>query len=692
MVSIRVETDISNFINTHNDIVITSDVEGLNPAMQIVKIMEYCTGDMKKSMIYNGDVLDYTFFPPSKFLEKPQHEQLCALTLLRALVDGMHAKNVKCLIGNREINKIKLLLLLQSADNDKWWNKHDSILETSKYLVQQFREKQNNFWLLKNLVVINSFWFFATRKADFRKRWCDGDKKKDIFPTTLRERYEYIFGVDPSVGTLGAGNNISCMPIELGIDFGDDLNYELRAAIVFTAYARMLFNNYDPNKKHGSLESKIDGILKEYLLKANCVNYADVDGNLLIFAHGGMTTKFLKSVDTAIDILDELFEGLSSDEDKKKRLNAVFNMSYEEACASANQTGGSLVDLNKLLAKMDKFNKQVHEIMARLFNDQNPQYHETDKSGLIYFSPDLLKLVFLSTPADSHPVVKELVSKYDTLLSPILVGSPVGDKLTIISKEIPGKKVYNIFSHIPKGIGYGFGQVDENVYYINTDFSNSLLKDPAFLGDKEDINNDNYLLLHLIKHRGNPAFFLQGETNVNLSAFAVEDKDGNKTFDLMVKEEDARRETALQSKQNYELKNFIYKDADIKIPEGKYLKINYEYTFDLEKPNLNKSNYVYHGMAKIGDNLVSISSNTMRGPPFKKTIMIEKAAESIPMSKLNKVKMNLSQRGLNMSGGRQRTHKIKLNKKRTHNTNKKYKTNNKTNTKNKKNKSSNLII
>ena len=125
-------SDITSFIQSHNDILIVSDLEGLNPATQINKITEHLSGSVEgktNGIIYNGDLVDYTTAPnspPEKI--SINADNLCILKLLKLLVNGMESGNAKCMIGNRELNKIKLLSLIQIQNNSKWWDDGETIL------------------------------------------------------------------------------------------------------------------------------------------------------------------------------------------------------------------------------------------------------------------------------------------------------------------------------------------------------------------------------------------------------------------------------------------------------------------------------------------------------------------------------------------------------------------------------------
>ena len=103
-------TNITEFIKSalaeNKRILITSDIEGLNPTGQLNKIYEHLKNE--DPLIYNGDLLDYTGIGNLSNLTSSNKENLCSLKLLKKLVEGMQIGNVKCQIGNRELNKIKL--------------------------------------------------------------------------------------------------------------------------------------------------------------------------------------------------------------------------------------------------------------------------------------------------------------------------------------------------------------------------------------------------------------------------------------------------------------------------------------------------------------------------------------------------------------------------------------------------------
>lgn len=497
--------NISNFIKRNKDIIIVSDVEGFCPKKQIAKIVEYAScADQSKGVIFNGDVLDYTVGVEDLGNDADPHN-LCALKLLKVLTDGMKARNVICNIGNRDINKIKLLALLQAEDNSAWWESGKSIEEIAGNLLTKYNANPKNFWKFNDLRSINPFWNKTNSKFT-NERWLP---KEPVIANTLLKRFEYIFGDDPAKGTISAKNNLDGIHQELGINTLDDNH---KAAIVFTVFARMLFMNPAAPKKLDQ-----DGLLREYLTLANAASYAVLDNTLLLFAHGGFTSNFFDN-ENIVATLQEKLQINAADIDKEIM-----------APKPAPQMGGSFE------SKMDQilhFNAHVKTIIKNLF-DGNPgtnEYIRRDDKGIPFLNENLMILTILSTPATNNTNIGELVSPYTTDLSPIQVGLPgllIKQKLynSLYNSIEAGmdsnniKMVINIFSHIPKGFGYSFGKSGDKSYFINTDFSNTLLKDRKYLKPIE--TNSSYLVLHLEQSQpgGKWQFRLDGTIEMDISNF-----------------------------------------------------------------------------------------------------------------------------------------------------------------------------
>ena len=631
--------DISNFIKSKKDIIIVSDVEGFCPEKQIAKIVDYASGkDQSKGVIFNGDIFDYTVVGAG--VGNADKNNLCALKLLKALTDGMKAGNVICNIGNRDINKIKLLALLQAEDNSAWWETGKSIPEIATNLLNKYNKNPKTFWKFNDLRSINPFW--NKENSNFtNEKWLPG---KPVIAESLLARFEYIFGDDPKNGTMSAKNNLNGIPLELGIDISIPEDKEYQAAIVFTVFARMLFMNSSAPRK---LEQ--DGLLREYLYLANSASYAILDNTLLLFAHGGFTQKFFENKYIIGNLRDKL------------NTNAA-NIDKEIMAPKSTpilQQGG---DVFSKIYQIVNFNTEVREILNKLFtgNPCTNEYIRIDQNGIPFLNTDLMILTILSTPATTNKIIAGLVSPYETALSPIQVGSPINQPLynSIEAglEKSPDKgleennvsKVINIFSHVPKGFGYSFGKSGYNSYFINTDFSNTLLKNSEYLKPIE--TNLSYLVLHLENLEPSTSnrtskwqFRLDGMIDMDISNFA---KSTVSTYELM----GINKLSADELKKMQ--KDTILTDSKLTLDDLTKLRLrltfNQSFSFtQLEIEAYPTQNLFYHGIASINKSASYkvYSVNGIAQPFAKHLYLMSLHVES--------VKKNLSNKGIKGGSHRQ---------------------------------------
>lgn len=519
----------------------------------------------------------------------------------------MKAGNVICNIGNRDINKIKLLALLQAEDKTDatWWESGLNISDIAENLRKTYHEKPDKFWKFNDLRSINPFWNKANPNFS-NERWLPATP---IITKSLLERFEYIFGDDPKNGTISAKNNLDGIPRELGI-YKDDKEYQ--AAIVLTVFARMLFMKPTEPRK-----LELDGLLAEYLILANAVSYAVLDKTLLLFAHGGFTKKFFDNKSIIANLRSKL-QANASDIDKE-----IMAPKSEPK----PQTGGTFE------SKMDQilfFNSDVKYILNELFtgNPGTNQYIRRDQNGIPFLNEDLMILTILSTPATNNEIIKGLITPYETALSPIQIGSPMGDELYKSIDSAPGAdnvvRVINIFSHIPKGFGYSFGKSGDKSYFINTDFSNTLLKNRNYL--KPIATNASYLVLHLENLELSPShgtwqFRLDGTINMDISAF---DKSNVSTDEL----ESINKQSAKELKKM--TNDTILTDSSMNLDNLKKhnkltLKFSQSFSFaqlEMDAYAYPTKNLFYHGLASINGVSYKVYSVNGIAPPFAKYLYL----------------------------------------------------------------------
>ncbi len=449
-------------------------------------------------------------------------------------------------MGNREFNKVKFWPLVQIKDDKeniiKWWkddnNNNNNILDIAMKLCVTLKpssEGSKHKWLYNDLQSFCPFWRYNKNinkniskniikefKDKFEERWAINESDNgQVIPKSLYERYQYLFGADPPPSRnfpIETPNTHICLPRELGYSdeylktfmeenkmtiSGENIE-ELRAAIVFTVYARMLdisLYKKTPGKKHGIDYSKnnskalyLDGVLANYLSTTSCVGYIHSDSvqDFYLFAHGGVSLEFIKT-----DNFTDLFGNI----------NAKFSENNYNLCKHRVQDGGNKLSIDLLKEKIHKFNFEVSKLMESLLNEHD--YVKTD------YLKSLGILITLSVP-DSD-ILKG--TGYRAKMSPIVSELPIEDNLlSQVDLSSEGKKLYTFFGHIPNGCGYGFYKVGDQQYSISTDFSSSLFTSNIIFGkDTSAIESydKNNLLLKLDTQ--NRELKLTGEIHIEIN-------------------------------------------------------------------------------------------------------------------------------------------------------------------------------
>lgn len=536
------KSDITQWFNTNEDIKIFSDYEGTTTISQINNMKEIFK--MKRKIIYLGDIFDNVNFNDKTFDEtKPPYvsnciktENYCALKMLRLFIEN--PDKCRYVVGNRDINKIKLYPLLQFAnteDGQKWWTNGDTYEEIVTNLLNELHKegKYNSKFLINSMEYYVPFWRASTvSKLDdecgkiedtSRTIWTteEGLKIGDLF-----DRYNKIFGKDCDYGTFSADYTIRGLPNEL---FKDNINTiiekikastaelfnniedfeqkiinEIRAAIVFTVFMRMLdkelLGNNNRNKKLDEVGA-LDGYLYKYLSNAYPSMYAIRNNNLYLFAHGGITGGvadtqkkfFLNSEKNAFQLLSNVtwynvFNKSVTDYDRDvdNPLNLNVNLNVIGSKLKMPYTN------NNYKNRIEAFNQLYFEYLMLTFKFFNS--NKTKHSSLL-----LISLLSLSAPAENNEIVA--ASGYTIDLTPIQARLPITSEL---KHELYGtsnyNNVYNFCGHSSSGMGgYGIRNLKDGTIFVNTDYSTSLFKkDLMCEKETEENKGQNYNSNHLM--------------------------------------------------------------------------------------------------------------------------------------------------------------------------------------------------
>jgi hypothetical protein len=532
------QTDLTNFLSDAKDVLLISDFEGTAPKAHFEKFTEYCTN---KKVIFLGDMFDSTATVGDKnckgdMCDNPEQphpckeftdENYCALRTLKLMVEN--PDNCRYVVGNRDLNKIKMLPFFQFADGYKWWDQGNSYVEIVTYLLTTLNIGTNK-WLYEDMEYFKPFWKLG--KETDKKKW---DEQKDHWNNpenivlrktkninaNIYDRFEAIFGKDASLGTMSAIVTLRSIPNELfpskelreaffkecwekcqinlnvtnlntckgPYDEGKKVfKKTVRAALIITIFMRMLDKALWTDNPNGKLVTEfgaLDGYLYHYLTRAKPVYYATLNKNLCFFAHGGITKQFIESSGrVAFD-----------------KLNGEILWRNALELDSLNLKGGG-----KPTDPINAFNESYFEILNRFLQATFSKkftfptnnflktlnvYNKNKKSDQT--GEDMLILLQLSA-GDGNAVIKK--TEYSMNLSPIQMKEPTDQNLDDIGLNVIGQdyeRIFNIFGHASAGAGYSLGLVknSKKTYYVNTDYSTTLFKDGLGCSDY----NENYLIL-----------------------------------------------------------------------------------------------------------------------------------------------------------------------------------------------------
>lgn len=546
--------DYTSFLSNSNDIMIVSDLEGTCPTAHYKKVFDHIKSG--KKTVFIGDSIDYTG------IWQYGPENACGITALKHLVTGMEKGNVKCLVGNRELNKIKLIALNQLENpNIKWWTQGSSISEIAINLLKKmygdkfenitynggklFNYAPASIWKVTKLVPFYPFW--APNRVAIKEGWFD--KKTKPESNTLFDRYNSIFGSDPKDGTMTAESTHKYMYAELGINIADITN-ELAKKDISSRLKNSII--------------KPEELIESYrLLNRNITNKSKPEFAQPMYEYYEKykTEEFKKEIQAAIvftvyaRLLDD---DLNSELQYSNQLGNLDGYLYKylvnSQCASYGDVGNTLYLIShggisdkflsstettfETVEKFDKWNRvlsdpevpkpqsggadtYVTDIIKTKINTFNKQYKEriyaffADKTDHIKSEPEpkptikMLSLLSICTPIHNHPAFKENNYYTTSDISPVQAFMPMAAKLIELqnnsgSHKLPeGKKIVNIFGHMSAGGGYRFGKLqgNDNMFFINTDISNGFMKDTRLLlGDIEvtDKNKANYNSNYLV--------------------------------------------------------------------------------------------------------------------------------------------------------------------------------------------------
>ena len=578
----NLSSDISEWFNTGEEIKIFSDYEGTIPTSQMPKLYDIFNPNKNQKCIYLGDIFDNVNFKDKtigendekKLKECIETKNYCALTMLQLFVN--YPDKVKYVVGNRDINKIKVYPLLQFQDHtDKWWmdgNTYETIVANLLKKLYNNDNGYNSKFLINSMEFYIPFW--KAKNIEGLDKICKPDKwttEEGLKIYNLFDRYNKIFGQDCKEGTMSADYTIRGLPnelfyIQLGGEgqnakpfdnildsikklSGDDIiskisntndtiiiEKEIRAAIVFTVFMRMLDKDL---WKEENIDKKmllheigaLDGYLYNYLSRAYPSFYAESKDKkiLYLFAHGGITggyralkkdaqKLFLNSKENAFQILSKVNWANVLNINNTKFNNSLYKEDYyikQDNVNIKNLTSNMVY--HNCINEMSNFNIIYMQHINQLFEFFQSN---TDK----HTSKILLTLLSISAPVENNTIISN--TGYTSDLSPIQPREVMTSELKTYDAYDNSKydNVYNICGHSSSGMGgYGVKYLPDGTIFVNTDYSTSLFKDKLMCKKETEENmkqnyNSNNLMITL---KNDGKLLLSGQISVPTSDISL---------------------------------------------------------------------------------------------------------------------------------------------------------------------------
>lgn len=449
--------DISLWLNT-GEVRVISDIEGgqLQHFVQKNDNIPY-----NGKVIVCGDLIDSTVSAePIAPFERISFN-------IRNLIKCVTDQNILYVFGNRDLNKIKVYHLStlkhSSPQSDGYFAKFnlgtlgsDELLKAYENLKSEFHSE--NITYQSTMDHWYTFWAAGLARKG-QRNWANPVIYKD---NPFLKRFKDIFGRDNAEGTMSADNLLKTIPIELNIPLNMDNDY--KAFIVLYVFRIMLMpDSYPITPKFNILNiPSLRGLLRDFYAKGSGILYANnsLKKELLIFSHGGLTSKF--SQQHFINIFKQIL-ALSN------QLTSASDVNF--------QTGGNAHSLQSIITNIIQFNIFLKNQIEFVLSEFNPTYLDPKPSTSMLF------LLIITAPFDCNLFTTKLKPGTINNCGLILPSADLGPIVTGIRElirlplHLTDYNLIQVFGHYSAGIGASIanvsGQQQHKSLLVNLDVTNT---------------------------------------------------------------------------------------------------------------------------------------------------------------------------------------------------------------------------
>lgn len=393
-------------------------------------------------------------------LNKLKCRYLCELKtttndVANALINNFNNGNIKLTYDNYKA--IKNANPEWKEDHKNWypyWNSGNDIFK---------KETDKDGKKIDNTVNYDKYKTYWTTTSE--------DQKKNMF----KHRYDVIFGLDPTVGTMSADNVIDAIAQEINLNLTevpDGGKQDYKAFVTLAIFKSMCMNNfqkYNPEIKDLKTiinSNQVKGWLCEMYRKHQvCYMLLDESTNVYLLSHGGISSKLISNP----EILSNMHKALS-----QTRLNELISDSdkfygaikggYYDKYANVNTENVNLTE------RINKINEIIKDSINSFITTGKPE----DVKFLLTIATGFNCDNFTKLLKDPSGIdCKDLPTPLD--IGPIMPGIESLRKSMFIME---GRTIYQIIGHKPIGMNtivdlYESGT--NKAVLINLDISNTFM-------------------------------------------------------------------------------------------------------------------------------------------------------------------------------------------------------------------------
>jgi hypothetical protein len=450
--------------------IVVSDLEGLS----LDKIIAANNNSSENKYIICGDVIDSTMINKT-----PDLTDAKSFNIQNILTIATNNK-ISLALGNRDLNKIKLILLgqLKTVGGN---STHDNYIDQFNKGTLDFNEYDNFSGLLYPIswdIDIEEFPLFWSKILNYTEI----EEKNKLFAST-RINFFYNRFIDVFQISMGAGHLLDTILVELhrGKILENTIVNDKKAFIVFLVFNRMLNTKTTTNILGGAITSSLNtslvtsldslnGILIKLYQKSS-ICFSEVIGEkLYIFSHGGIQLEMLDGINynfqnillnvgfshsDLTELLPEETDIISYYQRQVQKINKYYELAITKLLALLKNYSADKKNIKKLIDSADK--KNIKKLIDFLLTLCAP-----------------VKCTEITTGANS--VCQNNTSMDTEKISPIIPGLQNMRKSYRNATKSSTKVVHNyitlVFGHHPFGYG-GFADIFGKIIFVGLDTSNS---------------------------------------------------------------------------------------------------------------------------------------------------------------------------------------------------------------------------